>query len=144
MRLPRSVARFNKVVTNPIQRRWAPYLPPWAMVHHVGRVSGKSYSIPVLAWVDGDRLSIILTYGRHTDWVKNVTATGRFGLTRKNTDYTVTNVRVVPSDSPDIALAARIPGRFFESALIGVLTPSTTTTGTSTATSTGTNTATDA
>ena len=81
-----------------------------------------------------------------TPWLRRLWAlsTGRFGLTRKNTDYTVTNVRVVPSDSPDIALAARIPGRFFESALIGVLTPSTTTTGTSTATSTGTNTATDA
>jgi deazaflavin-dependent oxidoreductase (nitroreductase family) len=121
MRIPGAVARLNKRVTNPIQRQWAPRLAPYAMVEHVGRKSGKHYSNPVLAWVDGDRLTIILTYGRHTDWVRNVQAAGSFGLIRKNRHYRVTGPRVVPSDSPDIARGARIPARLFESALIGTL-----------------------
>ncbi|EON32382.1 hypothetical protein GTC6_12448 [Gordonia terrae C-6] len=96
-------------------------MAPYAMVEHVGRKSGRHYSIPVLAWVDGDRLTIILTYGRHTDWVRNVQAAGSFGLIRKNRHYRVTGPRVVPSDSPDIARGARIPARLFESALLGTL-----------------------
>ena len=42
------------------------------MVEHVGRKSGTRYSIPVLAWVDGDKVSIVLGYGRNSDWVRNV------------------------------------------------------------------------
>lgn len=121
MRLPNALARFNKIVTNPIQRQWAPHLAPFAMVEHVGRKSGKTYSIPVLAWVDRDKLTIILTYGRHADWVRNVQAAGSFGLIRKDERYRVTGPRVVPSDSPDLASGAKIPARLFESALIGTL-----------------------
>ncbi|MBD0863753.1 nitroreductase family deazaflavin-dependent oxidoreductase [Gordonia sp. zg691] len=121
MRLPDALARFNKVVTNPIQRTWAPHLAPFAIVEHVGRKSGKAYRIPVFAWVDGDRLTIILTYGRNTDWVRNVQAAGHFGLIRKNQHYRVTGPRVVPSDSPDLAPGAKIPARLFESALLGTL-----------------------
>lgn len=121
MRLPKALARFNKVVTNPIQRQWAPHLPPFAMIEHVGRKTGKKYSIPVLAFVERDKVTIILTYGRHTDWVRNVQAAGSFGLIRKDRHYRVTGPRVVPSDSPDLARAARIPALLFESALLGTL-----------------------
>ena len=121
MKIPKTVARLNKVVTNPIQRQWAPRLAPWAMVEHTGRKSGKRYSIPVLAWVDGDRLTIILTYGRDTDWVRNVLAAGEFGITRKSRHAKVVRPRVIPSDSPDVARSARIPARFFDSALTGTI-----------------------
>ncbi|AZZ82837.1 MULTISPECIES: nitroreductase family deazaflavin-dependent oxidoreductase [Gordonia] len=121
MRLPDALARFNKIVTNPIQRMWAPHLPPFAMVEHVGRKSGKTYSIPVLAWVDRDKLTIVLTYGRHTDWVRNVQAAGSFAIVRKDKRYRVTGPRVVPSDSPDLAGGAKIFAMPFESALLGTL-----------------------
>ena len=121
MKIPKAVARVNKKVTNPIQRQWAPRLAPWAMIEHVGRKSGKKYSIPVLAWVDDDRLSIVLTYGRHTDWVRNVQAAGEFGLIRKSRHYKVVRPRIIPSDSPDVASGARIPARMFESVLIGTI-----------------------
>lgn len=121
MKVPAAVARFNKVVTNPIQRMWAPRVAPYAMVEHVGRKSGKKYSIPVTAWVDGDRISIVLVYGRHTDWVRNVLAAGEFGLVRKRKHYKVVRPRVIPSDSPDVARGARIPARFFDSVLIGTM-----------------------
>ncbi|AZG44812.1 nitroreductase family deazaflavin-dependent oxidoreductase [Gordonia insulae] len=121
MKIPKTVARINKVVTNPIQRQWAPRIAPFAMVEHVGRKSGKQYSIPVLAWVDGDRLSIVLTYGRNTDWVRNVTAAGGFGLIRKSEHHKVVRPRIIPSDSPDVARGARVPARFFDSVLTGTI-----------------------
>ncbi|MEE4022494.1 nitroreductase family deazaflavin-dependent oxidoreductase [Gordonia sp. PKS22-38] len=121
MKIPRAVTRFNKAVGNPIQRQWAPRLAPWAMIEHVGRKTGNSYSIPVLAWVDDDRISIVLTYGRHTDWVRNVTAAGQFGVVRKSKHYTVVRPRIVPSDSPDVASGARLPARMFDSVLIGTI-----------------------
>ncbi|MFW0784275.1 nitroreductase family deazaflavin-dependent oxidoreductase [Gordonia sp. CPCC 206044] len=121
MKIPRTVAHVNKVITNPLQRQWAPRLAPWAMIEHVGRRTGKKYSIPVLAWVDGDRLSIVLTYGRHTDWVRNVEAAGEFGLIRKSKHHKVVRPRVIPSDSPDVASGARLPARLFDSVLIGTI-----------------------
>lgn len=121
MRIPKTVARINKVVTNPIQRQWAPKLAPWAMIEHVGRKSGKRYTIPVLAWVDGDQLSIVLTYGRETDWVRNVQAAGEFGITRKSRHSKVVRPRIIPPDSPDVAKGARVPARFFDSVLTGTI-----------------------
>lgn len=121
MKIPRAVARFNKKVTNPIQRQWAPHLAPWAMVEHIGRKSGTHYSTPVLAWVEGDRLSIILVYGADTDWIRNAQTAGRFDLIRKNKRYTVVGPRVVPSDSPDIVKGARLPARISDYVLNGTL-----------------------
>ncbi|MGV9713482.1 nitroreductase family deazaflavin-dependent oxidoreductase [Gordonia sp. NPDC003424] len=123
MKMPPIVARFNKAVSNPIQRQWAPRLAPWAMVEHVGRTSGRRYSTPVMAWVDGERLSIVLVYGRHTDWVRNVLAAGQFGVIRKSRHHTVVRPRVIPSDSPDVARGARLPARLFDSVLIGTIVP---------------------
>lgn len=121
MRIPAAVARFNKVVTNPIQRQWAPRLAPWVMLEHRGRKSGKRYSIPVLAWVDGDRLAIVLTYGPHTDWVRNVLAAGEFGVVRKSRHLHIIRPRVIPADSPDVARGARPFARFFDFVLIGTI-----------------------
>jgi hypothetical protein len=56
MQLPQGLARFNRHVTNPIQRMWAGWLPPFAILEHVGRRSGTPYRTPVNAFnatVDG-------------------------------------------------------------------------------------------
>lgn len=121
MKIPMAVARFNKRVTNPIQGLWAPRLAPWAVVEHVGRRSGTKYSTPVLAWVSGDRLSIVLTYGRTTDWVRNVQEAGNFELIRNSKRFKVVGPRIIPSDSPDVVKGARLPAKAFESVLNGTL-----------------------
>lgn len=41
-RAMRLIARFNKYVTNPLQRLWAPRLPYMAVIEHTGRKSGRS------------------------------------------------------------------------------------------------------
>ncbi|MFM9377767.1 nitroreductase family deazaflavin-dependent oxidoreductase [Gordonia sp. VNK21] len=119
MKVPRFVATANKYVANPLQRLWADKLPPWAVVEHVGRRSGTQYSTPVLAWVEGGKLSIPLVYGTESDWVRNVLAAGEFTLVRAGSRLTVTGARIVPPDSPDIVGLARYLGRGLDGVLYG-------------------------
>lgn len=60
MKLSRRVARFNKTVNNRVQGLYAWLLPPWAVILHRGRRSGRSYRTPLLAFrrdrTVGDRL----------------------------------------------------------------------------------------
>lgn len=76
MPLPHVVARFNKRVTNrfiePVARRSSGF----AVVHHTGRVSGRTYRTPINLFTDGDAWIAALTYGPKADWVQNVVATG--------------------------------------------------------------------
>ena len=76
MPIPRVVARFNRVVTNPVQRLWAGRLPGFVIVEHVGRKSGRLYRTPVNARRESGGFAIALTYGASTDWVRNVLAAG--------------------------------------------------------------------
>jgi deazaflavin-dependent oxidoreductase (nitroreductase family) len=80
MQLPQGLARFNRHVTNPIQRMWAGWAPTFAIIEHVGRRSGKPYRTPVsvfTAEVDGKPgVAVLLTYGPDRDWLKNLKAAG--------------------------------------------------------------------
>ena len=83
MPLPRSVTRFTHHVANPVIGMVAGRIPGFAILRHVGRRSGKSYSIPVNVFLrDGDYI-IGLTYGPGTDWAKNVLAAGRCEITTR-------------------------------------------------------------
>lgn len=87
MEMPQALARFNRHVTNPVQRLWAGWLPPFAIVEHVGRRSGTVYRTPVTmfsAEVDGKPgVAILLTYGPDRDWLKNLVA-AHGGRVRRN------------------------------------------------------------
>jgi deazaflavin-dependent oxidoreductase (nitroreductase family) len=76
MPLPKNLARFNRVVTNPVLGHAAKRLPGFAIVHHVGRRSGRGHSNPVNLFRHGDRYVIALTYGADSQWVRNVLAAG--------------------------------------------------------------------
>lgn len=74
--LPHSVARFNKRVTNRLIEPVARRSRGFAVVHHVGRRSGRRYSTPVnLFRLDGGAI-VSLTYGPRADWSQNVLAGG--------------------------------------------------------------------
>ena len=47
MQLPQWLARFNRHVTNPIQRIWAGWAPTMGILEHVGRRSGNAYRTPL-------------------------------------------------------------------------------------------------
>lgn len=85
---------FNRRVTNRIQRLWAPYLPPYAVIVHRGRVSGREYRTPVLALRSGRLLIVALPYGDRTDWVRNLLAADRGGVERLGRLHRLSGVRV--------------------------------------------------
>jgi deazaflavin-dependent oxidoreductase (nitroreductase family) len=108
MKLPRAVARFNRVVTNRVQGMWAPYLPPWVVVLHTGRRSGTAYRTPVLASVHGDQIVIGALYGRESDWIRNVLAAGSASIVRMGRTRRIDQVQVVAkSDAGGLALSTR-------------------------------------
>jgi len=73
MPLSRGLARFNRVVTNRISRPLAGWLPGFAVIVHRGRKSDAEYRTPVNAWLGDNDVIVALTYGRNTDWLKNLT-----------------------------------------------------------------------
>jgi deazaflavin-dependent oxidoreductase (nitroreductase family) len=95
MPIPRFVGRFNKYVTNPIARLVAGWLPPFAVVIHRGRVSGREYRTPVAAFRTKDGLVVALTYGADADWVKNVLKDGRCRVRRLGRVREATGPRIV-------------------------------------------------
>ena len=55
-----------------MMRMFAGRLPPFAIVEHRGRRSGRAYRTPVWAFTAGEGFVIALTYGADRDWVRNV------------------------------------------------------------------------
>jgi deazaflavin-dependent oxidoreductase (nitroreductase family) len=72
----RWVAAFNLAVTNRITSRFADRLPGFGILTHVGRKSGRVYRTPVNVFRAPEGFLIALTYGRESEWVKNVLAAG--------------------------------------------------------------------
>ncbi len=63
MQLPQWLARFNRHVTNPVQRLWAGFVPTMGILEHVGRRSGAHYRTPLTVFTTDDGIAILLTYG---------------------------------------------------------------------------------
>jgi len=76
MPLPRRLARFNLVATNRLLGPVAQRLPGFAVITHVGRKTGLARRTPVNLFRAGDRYVVALTYGRDSQWVRNVLAAG--------------------------------------------------------------------
>jgi deazaflavin-dependent oxidoreductase (nitroreductase family) len=74
MPIPTSIARFNRGITNRVTRLFAGRAPGFAILIHKGRKSGKEYRTPLNAFPTANGFAIALTYGRNTDWAKNVLA----------------------------------------------------------------------
>ncbi len=88
--LPQRLTRFNRHVTNPVQRLWAGWAPTFAIIEHVGRRSAKPYRTPVNALttsVDGKPGVAIL--------LKNITAAGGGQIKRYGKTVGITDPRVV-------------------------------------------------
>jgi deazaflavin-dependent oxidoreductase (nitroreductase family) len=95
VQLPQSLARFNRHVTNPLQRLWAGWLPGFGILEHVGRKSGKKYRTPLNVFSIEGGVAILLTYGPDRDWLKNVTAAGSGRMTRHGKTFEVGDPRVM-------------------------------------------------
>jgi deazaflavin-dependent oxidoreductase (nitroreductase family) len=100
MAAPEFVVQAGKVL-NPWMLRVAGRIPPWVVLHHVGRRSGKEYRTPLVAFAARPEQEILavmpLPWGTGTDWVRNTMSAGTVRLTRGGTDFLVKDVRVVPA-----------------------------------------------
>ncbi|AYY12788.1 nitroreductase family deazaflavin-dependent oxidoreductase [Actinobacteria bacterium YIM 96077] len=115
------MARFNRIVTNRVMGLWAPYLPPWAVIVHRGRRSGREYRTVVWAWIRRPTVVVALTYGP-TDWQRNVAAAGKGQMIRRGRTWTLTNPRVVTADeSRTLPWGTRWTARVFGSAFVAEL-----------------------
>lgn len=122
MQLPQRLARFNRYVTNPIQRLWAGWAPSFGILEHVGRRSGKPYRTPLSVFSTDDGVAIMLTYGPNRDWLKNITAAGGGRMRRHGRTFAVSDPRMVTKAEAAThvrgrsrALFARLP---FENAVL--------------------------
>lgn len=91
----RWVAAFNLAVTNRITSRFAARLPGFGILTHVGRKSGRVYRTPVNVFRAPEGFLIALTYGRESEWVKNVLAAGGCELETRGVKYQLSAPTVV-------------------------------------------------
>jgi deazaflavin-dependent oxidoreductase (nitroreductase family) len=89
MKLSRRVARFNKLINNRIQGVYAWLVPPWAVILHRGRRSGRGYRTPVLAFRRNRTMIIALLYGEESDWLRNLRAAGGGQVVRAGQTFRV-------------------------------------------------------
>ena len=99
MPLPRPLARLNRVGLNRIIRHVAPYVPGLGVVVHAGRRSGRVYRTPVNVFAKDGRYTFALTYGRNSDWVRNVRAAGGCTLRTRGRDVRLVNPRLVHDET---------------------------------------------
>ncbi|MEV6275224.1 nitroreductase family deazaflavin-dependent oxidoreductase [Nocardia sp. NPDC051832] len=103
---PAWLPAFNRAVVNRFARLYAGKIPPYSVLHHIGRKSGKPFSNPVLAHYDAGSVFIPLPYGTKSDWVRNVLAADGGAATYRRTTLTFRNPRVL-----DAAEAEALPRR---------------------------------
>lgn len=112
MRVPRAVAKFNRRVTNPAARSITPWLPCQGTLEHVGRKSGRRYRTPLLVFPTPDGFLVLIGYGLHSDWVKNVLAGGQAVLHRRGRSIALVNPRLV-SRAEGAAVVSGPSGMFY-------------------------------
>jgi len=105
----RWVAAFNLTVTNRITSRFAARLQGFGIVTHAGRKSGKPYRTPVNVFRAPEGFLIALTYGRESEWVRNVIAAEGCKLETRGVQYQLSAPTIV--HDPTCAPAHR-RGRF--------------------------------
>jgi deazaflavin-dependent oxidoreductase (nitroreductase family) len=85
----------------------------FALLHHVGRRSGRTYETPLGVLPYGDGFLLPLTYGRECDWCRNVFAAGTCTLAWKGQTYELSRPEIIAGPEAMRAWPAwqRIPMR---------------------------------
>ena len=92
MPVPRAFRKVGRTV-NPFIVPMARRVPPLAVIHHVGRRSGRAYQTPVMAFPTGDGWVVALFYGDAVQWLQNARGPGGVTLTRSGERHQVSQVR---------------------------------------------------
>ena len=113
MRLPRFMRRVNRVLTNPVMGTFAWLAPPLAVIHHVGRKTGKAHRTPVVAFPSRSGFVIPMPYGRDVEWARNVIAASGCELVQMGRRSPLGSPHIVgfKAAAPHLPAVARIPLR---------------------------------
>jgi deazaflavin-dependent oxidoreductase (nitroreductase family) len=109
MHIPHFMRHVNRVFTNPLLGTVAWLVPPMAVVHHVGRKTGRPYRSPVIAFRSRAGVVIPMTYGRDVDWARNIVRARGCDLAQGGRRFALRNPRIVGLDraSPRLPAALR-------------------------------------
>lgn len=94
MPAPRWLAHFNRHVTNRLLSPMAARRGGFGIVIHTGRKSQRQYRTPVNIFPIDGGYTIGLTYGRDSEWVRNVLAKGGCQLETEGRILRLTNPRL--------------------------------------------------
>ena len=112
MPLSRGVARFNRLINNRVQGVYAWLLPPWAVLLHRGRRSGRAFRTPVLAFKRDRTLIVALLYGEESEWLRNMRhRAGHF--VRAGRTYALSAPRVVETSAATELSRLSAPARAY-------------------------------
>jgi deazaflavin-dependent oxidoreductase (nitroreductase family) len=84
---------------NPVFRRVAPRAPGFGLIVHRGRKSGQEYRTPVNVFPNGNDFIVALTYGRESEWVRNVLANGGCTLVTRGQSIPLTQPKLIHDTS---------------------------------------------
>jgi deazaflavin-dependent oxidoreductase (nitroreductase family) len=98
MPLPHALTDFNRRLLNPFTLRLAG-TGSFVDLEHVGRTTGTVRHTPLMAFRDGDVVTIALTYGSGVQWLRNVEAAGRCRMTIGRSVLDLGAPRRVPSET---------------------------------------------
>jgi deazaflavin-dependent oxidoreductase (nitroreductase family) len=84
----------------------------YAVVHHVGRRSGRAYQTPVEAYRTAEGALILLPYGPVTDWCRNVLAVGQCTVTLDGEDLSLSAPEVVSAGFAEARAPADVARRW--------------------------------
>lgn len=94
MPYPRWLAKINRSLFNPRQVKRGTY----PVVTHVGRSSGVEYRTPLDAHPTRNGYVLVVRYGRESDWVRNILASGWATLRIDGDEHRLTSPRLVSQD----------------------------------------------
>ncbi len=104
-----AVRMFNKHILNPAmlllagRKHWYA-----AVIHHVGRNSGRTYATPVVADRVADGFVVPLPYGPDVDWLRNAQVAGTATITIGGTSFEVAHPRIVDASvAADLLTSSR-------------------------------------
>lgn len=98
MPVPRSFRKVGRTV-NPFIVPTARRVPPLAVIHHVGRRSGRPYETPVMAFPTPEGWVVALVYGDDVQWLQNARGPGGVALTRSGERHQVRQVRQLDAEA---------------------------------------------
>lgn len=80
---------------NPVTRRFAEWLPGFAIITYRGRKTGRVYHLPInIFWRDGAWV-VFLTYGSGVQWVQNVLAQGGCAMRKRGREVRLVDPELI-------------------------------------------------